>query len=69
MNDIKVSVGNLCACKEAAIRNAFAGRGALAAINVQEGMIYISYDSRLIYFVEMLEMIEEQGCSVKKLIK
>lgn len=68
MKNINVTVDYLCHCKASMIRDAFARIGVSASANDQEGLISLSYDPARLYFVELLEMIEDQGCVVKKLV-
>ncbi|MCK8487052.1 hypothetical protein M0651_07710 [Paenibacillus sp. MBLB2552] len=69
MNNVNLMVEHLYGCKEAAIQNTFASIGIIAVTNVQEGLVSLSYDSQTVYFVEMIEMLEEHGCAVKQLMK
>jgi hypothetical protein len=67
MNTVLLKVSNLCSCKEPRIHHALCRMGIESAACTQEGTVSMTYDPQSHFFIELIELIEEQGCTVQGL--
>ncbi len=68
MNTVLLKVSNLCSCKAPRIHHALNKMGVESAASVQKGTVSMTYDPESHLFIELLELIEEQGCAVQRLV-
>ncbi|HZG88460.1 hypothetical protein [Paenibacillus sp.] len=69
MKQVVLQVDSICSCKEKEIVNRFLAIDVVSSIHVGEGTVTVRYDPLVVYFVDILEVVEDSGCTVLNIVR